>query len=230
MTIVPINVDPLADVDKGRMGPAPRDLSGDVRRRGPDAPPQATPPGRSPELAQALETQKEDAPAGFSTYRFPADDAELMKQSRRRRGFRSRSALPDGRHEIQEATMAGLWRVRFTGQDASDRRLSGSLQSIVDRPPRRARRTPPARLRPSAAGAMNVMPCPQEIETRANAHQPGQPTTATLLAAADERGRHGPICSNGSARAGEAIFERLSSFGRRHRHEERLLRGLSLTR
>ncbi len=178
MTIVPINVDPLADVDKGRTGAgavtflATSDGEALTRRCKHAA-------RLLPELAQALETQKEDAPGQlFDLTDFPADDAELIKQVLGEGEVSGLVALPDGvTAQIQEATMAGLWRVRFTGQDGkliADYLEVSSLPEIV-------RRGALVNARPLAygqapQGAMNVMPLLKEIETRANAHQPGQPT------------------------------------------------------
>ena len=94
--------------------------------------------------------------------------------------------LPDGvSAQIQESTMAGLWRVRFT--DLEGRLFADYLE--VSSLPEIARRaalvnTQPLGFGAPPAGAMNVMPLLKEIASRAEAHQPGQPThtiTFTLL-------------------------------------------------
>ena len=95
-------------------------------------------------------------------------------------------AMPDGvTAQVQELTMAGLWRVRFT--DPSGRLFADYLE--VSSLPEIARRAALVNVQPltfgaAPAGAMNVMPLLNEIASRSEAHRPGQPThtiTFTLL-------------------------------------------------
>lgn len=132
-----------------------------------------------PAIAGALENQTANAPGRlFDLTDFGAEDRELIEQVLGEGEVSGVVALPDGLiAQIQEATMAGLWRVRFQNADGAlvaDYLETASVPEIVRRGAVVNARdveigTPPA-------GAMNVMPVLAEIAERAAAHRPGAPT------------------------------------------------------
>ncbi|HXY59303.1 MAG TPA: hydrogenase expression/formation C-terminal domain-containing protein [Methylocystis sp.] len=129
-----------------------------------------------PELALALQTQAALAPSRlFDITDFAADDLELLGQVLGEGEVSGVAALPDGvTAEIGEATVAGLWRVRFrdaVGRIGADYLEIGATPEIV----RRAALLPADRLSFGAppTGAMNVMPLLSEIGERMAAFAPG---------------------------------------------------------
>jgi hydrogenase-1 operon protein HyaF len=186
MTIVPIGFDPLADTAKGRSASGALKLlatgkAEDLIKHCPRA------ARLLPELADALDTQKEsEAGRLFDLTDFSADEILLIEGVLGEGEVAGVVALPDGvTAQIQESTMAGLWRVRFTDRD--EKLFADYLE--VSRLPEIAKRAALVNNQPlvygaAPAGAMNVMPLLKEIECRAEAHEPGQPThtiTFTLL-------------------------------------------------
>jgi hydrogenase-1 operon protein HyaF len=186
MTIMPIGFDPLAGEPKGRTASGAISFlassdSEELIRRCPRA------AKLLPLLAQALETQREDEPGRlFDLTDFSPDEAELIEQVLGEGEVAGIVALPEGIHaQIQESTMAGLWRVRFTAPDG--RLIADYLE--VSRLPEVVKRAAIVNARGLSygeppQGAMNVMPLLKEIETRSAAHSPGQPShtvTFTLL-------------------------------------------------
>ena len=132
-----------------------------------------------PEIAQALDGQKANAPGHlFDLTDFGAEDRELIDQILGEGEVSGLVALPDGViAHIQEATMAGLWRVRFTNADgamAADYIETASIPEIVRRGAIVNARQVDIGAPP--AGAMNVMPVLAEIAERAGAHQSGAPS------------------------------------------------------
>jgi hydrogenase-1 operon protein HyaF len=140
-----------------------------------------------PRLAAALDAQQAEAEGQlFDITDFSADDKRLLDDVLGEGEVGGVVALPDGvTAQIQEATMAGLWRVRFT--DAQGALFADYIE--VSGLPQIARRAALVNTQPLAygaapQGAMNVMPLIKEIETRAEAYQPGQANhtiTFTLL-------------------------------------------------
>ncbi len=122
-----------------------------------------------PQLAEALAVQKASEPGRlFDITDYDGDDLELIGQVLGQGEVSGAAALPDGvTAEIQEATVAGLWRVRFF--DAS-RRLAADYLEIAAIPEivRRAASLGAERLAfgTSPPGAMNVMPLLAEINER----------------------------------------------------------------
>lgn len=122
-----------------------------------------------PQLAEALAVQKASDPGQlFDITDYDGDDLELIGQVLGQGEVSGAAALPDGvTAEIQEATVAGLWRVRFF--DAS-RRLAADYLEIAGIPEivRRAASLGAERLAFGASppGAMNVMPLLAEINER----------------------------------------------------------------
>jgi len=122
-----------------------------------------------PQLAEALAVQKAAEPGRlFDITDYEGDDLELIGQVLGQGEVSGAAALPDGvTAEIQEATVAGLWRVRFF--DAS-RRLAADYLEIAAIPEivRRAAGLGAERLAfgASPSGAMNVMPLLAEINER----------------------------------------------------------------
>jgi hydrogenase-1 operon protein HyaF len=178
MTIVEIGHDPLAKADGSRRGSgaisflATSDAEEMIRRC-----PRAA--RMLPELADALEVQKEDEPGRlFDLTDFAPDDAELIKQVLGEGEVAGVVALPQGiTAQIQESTMAGLWRVRFT--DLDGKLFADYLE--VSRLPEVAKRGAIVNARDLTygeppEGAMNVMPLLKEIESRSGAHRPGMPS------------------------------------------------------
>jgi hydrogenase-1 operon protein HyaF len=128
------------------------------------------------ELAQALQTQAAAAPSRlFDITDYAADDLELLAQVLGEGEVSGVAALPDGiKAEIKEATVAGLWRVRFrdaAGYIGADYLEIGAIPEIL----RRAALLSAGRLSFDAPpqGAMNVMPLLAEIDERMAAFTPG---------------------------------------------------------
>lgn len=186
MTIMPIGFDPLAESAKGRKASGALALlatgkAEDLIKHCPRA------AKMLPDVADALDAQKEDE-AGrlFDLTDFSADEILLLEGVLGEGEVAGVVALPDGvTAQIRESTMAGLWRVRFT--DGREKLFADYLE--VSRLPEIAKRAALVNTQPLVYGAppfgaMNVMPLLKEIESRAEAHQPGQPThviTFTLL-------------------------------------------------
>lgn len=122
-----------------------------------------------PQLAEALAVQKVAEPGRlFDITDYDGDDLELIGQVLGQGEVSGAAALPDSvTAEIQEATVAGLWRVRFF--DAA-RRLAADYLEIAAIPEivRRAASLGAERLAFGASppGAMNVMPLLAEINER----------------------------------------------------------------
>lgn len=132
-----------------------------------------------PKLAEALEKQSAAAPGAlFDITDYPDDDRQLLAQVLGDGEVNGIAALPNGvTAQIQESTMAGLWRVRFTdatGQLSADYLEVAAIPEIV----KRAAQLTADRLVFGAAppGAMNVMPLLTEISERMQAHEPGGPS------------------------------------------------------
>lgn len=140
-----------------------------------------------PRLAEALQTlQERHKGLLFDITDFSADDKRLIDDVLGEGEVSGVVVLPEGvTAQIAESTMAGLWRVRFTGPQGAlfaDYLEVSSLPEVA----RRAALMNCQKLEYGVPppGAMNVMPLLKEIETRAAAHAPGQPShtiTFTLL-------------------------------------------------
>jgi hydrogenase-1 operon protein HyaF len=132
-----------------------------------------------PKLVAALESQTARAPGQlFDLTEFSEDEKRLLSEAIGDGEVGGVAATPDGVvAQIQEASMAGLWRVRFTNADGklfADYLEVSSLPEI-------ARRAALANCRPlsigsAPEGAMNVMPLLQEISARSQAWNEGDPT------------------------------------------------------
>ncbi len=182
MTILPIGFDPLAEEGRGRaISILATGKAEDLIERCPRV------AKMLPEIAAALEAQTEhQAGKLFDLTDFSADEMSLLEGVLGEGEVAGLVALPDGvTAQIQELTMAGLWRVRFTGRDG--KLIADYLE--VSRLPEIAKRaalvnTQALSYGAPPPGAMNVMPLLKEIETRSSAHQPGRPShtiTFTLL-------------------------------------------------
>ncbi len=186
MTIMPIGFDPLAKEDNSRTSAGAISIlatgkAEDLIARCPRV------AKMLPEIADALDAQKEQEPGKlFDLTDFAADELTLLDGVLGQGEVAGVVTLPHGvSAQIQELTMAGLWRVRFTDMDG--KLVADYLE--VSRLPEVAKRaalvnTMPLHYGAPPAGAMNVMPLLKEIESRADAHQPGQPShtiTFTLL-------------------------------------------------
>ncbi|MBG0809139.1 hydrogenase expression/formation protein [Methylosinus sp. H3A] len=132
-----------------------------------------------PQLADALRAQRADAPSRlFDITDYEEKERELMGQVLGEGEVSGLAVLPDGvTAQIQEATMAGLWRVRFSDAEG---RLSADYLEIAAIPHvvERAAGFTAERLTIGAEpeGAMNVMPMLAEIDARMRAHRPGDPS------------------------------------------------------
>jgi hydrogenase-1 operon protein HyaF len=132
-----------------------------------------------PQLAEALAVQKTSEPGKlFDVTDCDGDDLELIGQVLGQGEVSGLAALPDNvTAEIQEATVAGLWRVRFFD---SARRLAADYLEIATIPEivRRAAGLGAERLAFGAPppGAMNVMPLLAEINERMSQRSADQPT------------------------------------------------------
>jgi len=134
-----------------------------------------------PQLAQALQDQGAAAPGRlFDITDYARDDLELITQVLGEGEVSGLAALPDGVvAQIAEASVAGLWRVRFmdaSGRVGADYLEVGAIPEIV----RRAAALTADRLLFGAApeGAMNVMPLLAEIGERMSAWREGEPSHA----------------------------------------------------
>jgi hydrogenase-1 operon protein HyaF len=131
-----------------------------------------------PQLAEALAVQKTSEPGKlFDVTDCDGDDLKLIGQVLGQGEVSGLAALPDNvTAEIQEATVAGLWRVRFFD---SARRLAADYLEIATIPEivRRAAGLGAERLAFGAAppGVMNVMPLLAEINERMSQRSADQP-------------------------------------------------------
>jgi hydrogenase-1 operon protein HyaF len=129
-----------------------------------------------PKIADALDVQREGAPGKlFDITDFPEDDRALVTETLGEGEVNGIAVLANGvTAQMQEALMAGVWRVRFT--DANDRLVAdyveiGSIPAVVAEacavlPSSITYGQPPA-------GAMNVMPVLHEISGKMEAYKPG---------------------------------------------------------
>jgi hydrogenase-1 operon protein HyaF len=131
-----------------------------------------------PQLADALERQDPGEQGQlFDITDYGADDVELLAQVLGGGEVSGVAALPEGLvAEIREATVAGLWRVRFrdaAGRLGADYLEIGAIPEIV----RRAALLTADRLAFGAPppGAMNVMPLLAEISEAMQSYAPGAP-------------------------------------------------------
>jgi len=132
-----------------------------------------------PQLADALEAQRADAPGRlFDITDFEAKERELLAQVLGAGEVSGVAALPDGvTAQIQEASMAGLWRVRFSdaeGRLSADYLEIAAIPHVVERAV--AFTADRITIGPEPEGAMNVMPMLAEIDSRMRAHKPGDPS------------------------------------------------------
>ncbi|NEJ24602.1 hydrogenase expression/formation protein [Rhizobium leguminosarum] len=132
-----------------------------------------------PEIADALAVQKADKPGRlFDITDYPGDDRELITQTLGEGEVAGVAALPNGvTAQMQEAVMAGVWRIRFTDAEG---RLIGDYVEVASIPAavRQACSALPASIShgPAPAGAMNVMPVLTEVADRAARNRDGDPT------------------------------------------------------
>lgn len=131
-----------------------------------------------PELADALAVQRTDRPGRlFDITDYPEDDRELLTQTLGEGEVAGVAVLPSGiTAQMQEAVMAGVWRIRFTdaeGRLVADYIEVASIPAVV----RQACSALPASIvhGPAPAGAMNVMPVLTEIGDRSGAYRDGDP-------------------------------------------------------
>jgi hydrogenase-1 operon protein HyaF len=130
-----------------------------------------------PQLAEALQTQTMAAPGRlFDITDFEPEELRLLAEVLGEGEVSGVAALPDGGvAQIEEASMAGLWRVRFT--DASGRLEADYLEiAAIPHVVQRAASFAADELVFGEApeGAMNVMPLLAEIGGRMASHRPGQ--------------------------------------------------------
>lgn len=128
------------------------------------------------ELAEALALQKAEDPGSFFDITDRnADERDLLDQALGAGEVSGVVVLPDGvTAQIAESTMAGLWRVRFSGAD--DRVIGDYLE--VGAIPEVVKRAAIVNARDvsfgeAPEGAMNVMPLLAEIRARVAAFTPG---------------------------------------------------------
>ncbi|MDK1493907.1 hydrogenase expression/formation C-terminal domain-containing protein [Sinorhizobium sp. 7-81] len=131
-----------------------------------------------PELADALAVQKADEPGRlFDITDFAGEDRELIAQTLGEGEVAGVAALANGiTAQMQEAVMAGLWRIRFT--DAEGRRIADYVEvASIPAAVRRARSVLPASIShgPAPPGAMNIMPVLSEIGDRISRYRDGDP-------------------------------------------------------
>ncbi|WP_416068657.1 MULTISPECIES: hydrogenase expression/formation protein [unclassified Rhizobium] len=132
-----------------------------------------------PDIADALAVQKAGAPGRlFDITDYPEDDRELITQTLGEGEVAGVAALANGiTAQMQEAVMAGVWRIRFTDVEG---RLIGDYVEVASIPA--AVRQACSALHPSIshgpapAGAMNVMPVLTEVGDRAARYRDGEPT------------------------------------------------------
>ena len=132
-----------------------------------------------PELADALAVQKADRPGRlFDITDYPEDDKELITQTLGEGEVAGVAALPSGiTAQMQEAVMAGVWRIRFT--DAEGRLVADYVEvASIPAAVRQACSALPATIDhgPAPAGAMNVMPVLTEIGDRTGGYRDGDPS------------------------------------------------------
>jgi hydrogenase-1 operon protein HyaF len=132
-----------------------------------------------PQLAEALAAQRADTPSKlFDITDYEAKERELIGQVLGEGEVSGVAALPDGvTAQILEASMAGLWRVRFT--DAQGRLTADYLEiAAIPHVVERAAEITAERIAIGAEpeGAMNVMPMLAEIDARMRGHTPGDPS------------------------------------------------------
>jgi hydrogenase-1 operon protein HyaF len=132
-----------------------------------------------PEIVAALENQRAGARGQlFDLTEFSGDEKRLMSEAIGEGEVGGVASTPDGVvAQIQEASMAGLWRVRFTNADG--KLFADYLE--VSALPEIARRAALANCRPLVfgappEGAMNVMPLLQEISARSESWKDGEAT------------------------------------------------------
>ncbi len=186
MTIMPIGYDPLVDEAKNRTASGAVSIlatgnAEDLIARCPRV------AKMLPEIAEALDAQKEfELGKLFDLTDFSEDELTLLEGVLGEGEVAGMVTLPQGvGAQIQESTLAGLWRVRFTDMDG--KLVADYLE--VSRLPEVAKRaalvnTQKLEYGAPPPGAMNVMPLLKEVESRAEAHMQGQPShtiTFTLL-------------------------------------------------
>jgi hydrogenase-1 operon protein HyaF len=131
-----------------------------------------------PQLADALEAQRAaDVGRLFDITDYEEHERELLTQVLGEGEVSGLAALPDGAvAQIEEASMAGLWRVRFTdaaGRLAADYLEIASIPHVVERAA--AFTADKLSFGDAPEGAMNVMPLLAEIDGRMQRHRPGDP-------------------------------------------------------
>ncbi|WP_416798746.1 hydrogenase expression/formation C-terminal domain-containing protein [Ciceribacter azotifigens] len=131
-----------------------------------------------PEIADALDVQRADAPGRlFDITDFPDDDRTLITETLGEGEVAGIAALGNGiTAQMQEAVMAGVWRIRFT--DAEDRLVADYVEvASIPAAVRQACSALPAAIEhgPAPAGAMNVMPVLTEIQDRVARYREGDP-------------------------------------------------------
>lgn len=129
-----------------------------------------------PNIVAALQSQKANKPGQlFDLTEFSHDEKRLLSEAIGDGEVAGVVALPEGvGAQIQEASIAGLWRVRFTdtqGKLFADYLEVASLPEIVRRAALNNCR--PLEHGEAPEGAMNVMPLLQEISARSTAWRPG---------------------------------------------------------
>ena len=129
-----------------------------------------------PRLVAALQTQRAGDPGRwFDLAGFSADELLVVDDVLGEGEVAAMIALPnDVIAQAAESTMAGLWRVRFTGADGT--LIADYVEvSAVPEAARRAAEMVPTDLAIGAppAGAMNVLPVLTEIRERAGTYEPG---------------------------------------------------------
>lgn len=131
-----------------------------------------------PELADALAGQKADRPGRlFDITDFPDDDKELIAQTLGEGEVAGVAALANGiTARMQEAVMAGVWRVRFT--DGGGRLIADYVEvASIPAAVKQACSALPGSIShgPAPTGAMNVMPVLTEIGDRIARYSEGDP-------------------------------------------------------
>ncbi|MCM2398086.1 hydrogenase expression/formation protein [Rhizobium sp. S95] len=131
-----------------------------------------------PELADALAVQKADRPGRlFDITDYPEDDKELITQTLGEGEVAGVAVLPSGiTAQMQEAVMAGVWRIRFT--DAEGRLVADYIEvASIPAAVRQACSALPASIDhgPAPDGTMNVMPVLTEIGDRTGRYRDGDP-------------------------------------------------------
>lgn len=140
-----------------------------------------------PKIADALDAQRENAPGTlFDITDFSDEDRALVTETLGEGEVNGIAAFANGvTAQIQEALMAGVWRIRFT--DAADQ-LVGDYVEVASIPAAvgEACAVLPSAISygPPPAGTMNVMPVLHEISEKMAAYKPGDEAdtiTFTLL-------------------------------------------------